>query len=145
MCSPKFWTILIQIDQLRAIFTLKLCPSGPLSYKPFNILFWNITYLFVTSVPWVQPSLGKLELKIQDLEHYLRNYEFFWKVICVRKALPKFSIVSKSVLCLCSCSLVKHIFCGGCYCLSDILVGFGIQAAAAIFFSIFNNSEILFV
>ena len=105
MCSLKFRTIIIQNGRLRAIFTSKwnkFCPSGPISHKAFNILFWNITHLFVTSVPCVS--------------------EFFWKVKCVREALPKFSIVSKSVCCLGSCSLVKHLFCGGYYCLSDILV-----------------------
>ena len=88
-------------------------PSGPISHKPFNILFWNIIHLFVTSVPCVQPIFGKLEFKIPDYEHFLRSYEIFGKVICVREALPKFSIVSKSVCCLCSCSLVKLLFCGG--------------------------------
>ena len=63
MCSPKFRTILIQNGRLRAIFTSKwskFCPSGPISHKPLNILFWNITHLFVTSVPCVPPSFGKL-------------------------------------------------------------------------------------
>ena len=47
----------------------------------------------------------------QVSENKNSKYQSFLKVIGVREALPKFSIVSKSVRCLCSCSLVKHLFC----------------------------------
>ena len=70
MCSPKFRTILIQNGQLGAILTSKwhkFCPSSPISHKPFNILFWNTTHLFVTSVPMPFSQVSEqLELKIPD-------------------------------------------------------------------------------
>ena len=50
MCSPKFRTILIQNGRLRDIFTskwCKFCPSGLISHKPFNLLFWHITHLLL--------------------------------------------------------------------------------------------------
>ena len=124
MCLSKFRTILIQNGRVRAIFTSKwrkFCSSGLISHKPFNILFWNITNLFVTSVPWVPPSFGKLEFKIPDLEHFSRSYEFFGKVLCTGSAAQIFNCFQ---ICLLPLFLLfgQKFICGGYYCLSDIIV-----------------------
>ena len=65
------------------VFEIQYLPSGSISQKPFNILFQNFTHLFVISVPWVQPSFGKLEFKIPDFtpEQFLGTYAFIRKVI----------------------------------------------------------------
>ena len=124
MCSPKFRTILIKNGRLRAILTSKwrkFCSSRPISHKPFNILFWNITHLFVTSVPCGQPSFGKLEFKIPNLEHFLRSYEIFGKALCTGSAAQIFNCFQ---ICLLPLFLLfsQTFICGGYHCLSDILV-----------------------
>ena len=83
----------------------------------------HITHLFLTSVPCVLPSFGKLEFKIPDLEHFLRSYEFFWKVMCTGSAAQIFNCFK---ICLLPLFLLfgQTFICGGYYCLSDILVYF---------------------
>ena len=92
--KPLFWGIVELGLRVSPSVHPSVCLSRTISHKPFNILFWNITHLFVTSVPCFQPSFGKLKFKIPDLEHFLRKK---FEKSCVQEALPKFSIFFKSV------------------------------------------------
>ena len=77
--------------------------------------------IFVTSVPCIPPSFGKLAFKIPDLEHFLRSYEIFGKVMCTGSAAQIFNCFQ---ICLLPLFLLfgQTFICGGYYCLSDILV-----------------------
>ena len=56
-----------------------------MSHKPFNIWFWNITHLFVTSVPCFQPSFRKIIIQntwlypravLRDMHLFEKSYEY---------------------------------------------------------------------
>ena len=123
MCSPKFRTILIKNGRLRAIFTSKwrkFCPSGPISHKPFNILFWNITHLFVTCAIR-SAKFQKIRIQNTRLRALFTKLWNFLKSHVYGKHCPNFQLFPNLFVASVP-ALWSNIYLWGYYCLSDILV-----------------------
>ena len=96
---------------------LRICPF----IRPGRYLTNHLTFCSETLPIYLLPLCHVFS---QVSENYNSKYQtlpkssfqgldaFIRKVICVREALPKFSIVSKSVCCHCSCSWSNMYLCG---------------------------------